>query len=489
MDFLDPSKKRARSIRLFVGYILVAIAVAAASLILLLQAYGYDVNRQTGQVIQNGLVFVSAHPAGANVSLNGVNKGRTDLRLTIPAAQYTISLTQPGYRDWKRTFTLDGGGIERLSYPVLFPVKLTTKDLQLYGEAPVFATSSPDHHWLLVEQPGSLTEFDNFDLGDPTKVSTLVSLPKDVLSASTGAQTLKTVEWSTDNRHVLVQHDYSGGTEFIMIDRQDPASSFNVNKLFGLSPTNVALRNKHYDQLYLYDGSSKTLQTADVKAKLTAPILDKVIDFKAYGANTVLYATDDSATPGKNAIRVWDGKQSYLIHYYPAASGYALDMAGYNGDTYMVVAPKNGGQVYIYKNALEQAKRSSKLIPAPFIDLRLDQPGFVSFSDTAQFILAQNGDHFAAYDAQTNQRYYYELKDQIEPTQQATWMDGNRLVMVLAGKTVVFDYDGINKQTLSASQPDVLPFFNQAYSGLYNIAPSVDVPGHFALTRTELVAK
>ncbi len=38
MDFLDPAKKRAHTIRLFIGYILIAIVVATVSLILLLES-------------------------------------------------------------------------------------------------------------------------------------------------------------------------------------------------------------------------------------------------------------------------------------------------------------------------------------------------------------------------------------------------------------------------------------------------------------------
>ncbi len=62
MDFLDPRKKRAYKIRLYIGYFLMAVALSIGTLILLFEAYGYDVNHKTGEVIQNGLVFVDSRP-------------------------------------------------------------------------------------------------------------------------------------------------------------------------------------------------------------------------------------------------------------------------------------------------------------------------------------------------------------------------------------------------------------------------------------------
>src|SRR3989344_9216209 len=133
MDLLDPNKKRAHTIRLFVGYFLVVTAIALASLILLFQSFGYDVDRKTGKVIQNGLIFLSAHPESADVYLNGQRKDKTDLRLAVPAGQYSVELKRDGYRTWKHAVSLEGGGIERLVYPVLFPEKLKTSDVQLYA--------------------------------------------------------------------------------------------------------------------------------------------------------------------------------------------------------------------------------------------------------------------------------------------------------------------------------------------------------------------
>jgi len=489
MDFLDPAKKRAHTIRLFAGYILVAIAIAIGSLILLLQAFGYDVDRRTGQVIQNGLVFVNAHPESADVYLNGVPKGRTDTKLAIPAGQYDLELKRDGYRSWKRSFSLEGGSIEQLVYPVLFPTNLITKDLQLYATVPTFASASPDRHWLLVQQPTSLATFDLFDLNNPDTSAKIIALPTGLLTAAPGAHALTLVEWSTDNRHVLLKHSFATGLEFVVIDREDPAASFNVNQTFTANPSQVALRDKRYDRLYLYDAKTGVLQAAEFKTKQSSTLLTQVLAFKPYGSDIVLYVTSTSEQPGKHAVRILDGDKNYLVHYYPASAEYELDLASFSGHMYAVVAPKSASQVYIYKDPIDAAKKSTATIPAPFVVLKMQQTAFVSFSAIARFIVAQSGNRFATYDIETNRRYYYELKEPVAPDQEATWMDGHRLAITLNGKTVIFDYDGINQQTLAPSQPGFTPFFDRDYLGLYNVAPSVQVAGRFALTHTELKIK
>src|SRR5690242_13199615 len=92
MDFLDPRKIRAHTIRLFIGYGLVGLALLIATVILGLYTYGFDFNRKTGTVIQNGLVFVDAQPESASIYLNGQSKGKTSARLQIAEGHYGLEL-------------------------------------------------------------------------------------------------------------------------------------------------------------------------------------------------------------------------------------------------------------------------------------------------------------------------------------------------------------------------------------------------------------
>ena len=126
MDFLDPKKQRAHTIRIMVGYVLIAIALILTTTILIYQAYGFGVDRN-GKVIQNGLVFVSSTPNPATIYVNGKkNDNQTNARLLLSSGQDTFSLQRDGYREWKRAVSVEGSSVERFDYPFLFPKTLQT---------------------------------------------------------------------------------------------------------------------------------------------------------------------------------------------------------------------------------------------------------------------------------------------------------------------------------------------------------------------------
>src|SRR5579871_947654 len=151
MDFLDPRKRRANRNRLFFGYVLVSIAILLGAVILVYSAYGYGINTKTGDIVQNGLLFLDSKPSGADIYINGQNHGsKTSARLILPAAKYTVILKRSGYRDWTKTFSLQEHSISRFVYPFLFPLKPSPVPLKSYTAEPPLATASPDRHWLLV---------------------------------------------------------------------------------------------------------------------------------------------------------------------------------------------------------------------------------------------------------------------------------------------------------------------------------------------------
>lgn len=490
MDFLDPVKKRAHGIRLFIGYFLMAIALVLAAVILLFQAYGYDLDRSNGTIIQNGLVFVTAQPESARIYINDkLQKAQTDARLTLPAGQYTIRLERDNYLPWQRTFRLNGGSVERLQYPFLFPKQLSTKDVQLYAATPPFATQSPDRHWLLVQPTASLDSFDVFDLGNPNQIPTKLTIPAGLLTASKEVQSWKMVEWSTDNRHVLLAHNYGTQQEFIMVDRDTPTASFNVNKLFKVNPTQVALHDKHFDSLFLYDAVSKVLNLANVKDQLASPYLNGVVAFKSYGSNLMLYATVELAPAGKVLVRIREDANSYTIREISDQGQVLLDMAKFDDSFYTVFGNAGEGRAYVYKDPLAILKKRQPQTLGPISILRMDNPTQVSFSSNTRFIMTQSGNKFAVYDAEDDLRFSYQLKFNLPLTQPVNWMDGHRLLLTQDNKTFVFDFDGINQHFLS---PTTLPqgsFFDRDYTRLFTIGPSSAVPGRAALTQTELKVK
>jgi hypothetical protein len=471
MDFFDPKKQKRHAIRLGIGYALIGLALALATTILLYQAYGFGIDRN-GKVIQNGLVFFSSHPAAADIYIGGARyKNQTNTRMVVPAGQYVVEMRRAGYQTWKRPVTVEGGSVERFDYPFLFPSSLATATTKQYAAAPNLATQSHDRRWLLVST-ATVNEFDLYDLNAAKPVAKPVQVPADLLAAGSTTTSWKLVDWAGDNRHVVLQRFYQrqgqDGSEYILFDRQDPSQSQNLTVLLGFNPTAIALRDQNYDQYLAFDQVGAQVLTATLKKPTPQPYLRDVVGFTT-DSNTVLYVTTQGAPDGKVLVRLRHGDDpSYTLRQAPAGTNYLLDLATYSGTPYVLAGAQNEDKVYVYKDPLAVLKGDAKAVPVPVQILKVTAPTYASFSLNSRMVMAENSDHFAVYDAETDKGYAFQTKTPLDaPQVHAEWMDGFRLSMISAGRLAVFDFDGTNQATLPFASPMYMPFFDHAYRYVY----------------------
>jgi hypothetical protein len=486
MDFLDPKKTFRHTIILISGYILIGIAIVIATIVLLYEAYGFGLGKG-GSIIQNGLLFVSSQPHPASIYVNGkLNKSSTNTRLTLPEGIYSLKLTRTGYRTWSRSIEVDGGTVEDFDYPLLVPTKLVTTKIKTYSSLPGLVTQSLNRRYLVSELPGSDSEFDVFDLSNPTKAPTEISLPANILSKAKTTESWQLVGWSNDNQHVLLDHLFDGKSEYVMLDITDPTQSFNLTQtLSGLNYTAITLDNEKYDQYYLYDSTSQTLETVNLKTPNDpTPVLSGVIAYSTYLTNTVLYATSSGAAAGKVDIDERVGTQTYHVKTFDAGSTYLLDMASYNGVIYVAAGSAADNKVYIYKDPVSQLAADPDQAPVPSQVLFVTNPNYLSFSTTAQFIEAEGGQQFGVYDIENSHGYNYTTNLPLDDVGgHATWMDGDRLTYISGGHVVIFDYDHNYQQSLEPSVSGFTAFFDPNYDYVYAIAPE---GASFSLTQTSL---
>ncbi|HVX57849.1 MAG TPA: PEGA domain-containing protein [Candidatus Saccharimonadales bacterium] len=496
MDYLDPKKQFRHKIILLVGYVLVGLAIVIGTLVLLYQAYGFGLGKN-GTVIQNGLFFFSSQPHPANIYVNGTLKSvKTNTRLSLPAGIYHITLSRDGYRDWQREIALDGGSVEHFDYPFLIPKTLSPKRVTAYNAAPGTMLQSPDRRWLLVQQPGTLTQFDVYDLKNPDKAPTQLGLPDNLLTkaANPASESWQLGEWADDNQHVLLQHLYDGKSEYVLLDRSDPTQSVNLDAALNLSPTDpirLTLDNKKYNQYYVYRAATAQLQKTTLKdaaaGAAAQPFLEHVLSYQSYSDDTMLYVTDNGAPAGKVLLKLRVGSKTYTIHNFPAGSPYLVDLTEYSGDLYVTASAANENKVYIYKDPIGQLTANPGRLPAPIQVLHVTAPNYLSFSDSAQFIVAENGTEFGVYDIENEQAYHYTSSHPLDaPQPHATWMDGDRLMYVSGGKLLMFDYDNANQQVLVNADSRFEPAFTPDFKFLYNLAPA-PAAGQVDLDRTSLL--
>ena len=476
MDYLDPKKEARHRILLFAGYGAIAVAIGLTALVLLYQAYGFGVTRN-GDVIQNGLAFFSSQPNPASITINNkATKYSTNTRIALPSAIYDVQLNRDGYHTWQRKIEIIGGGVQHFDYPFLIPTQLDDSKIHSYPSAPGVSTQSPDRRWLVINQPANIAAFDVYDLKSPEKAPLNITLPANLLTKATTSQSWKFVTWASDNQHILFEHVYDGKSEFILIDRTAADQARNLNSTLSANPTKVTLDDKKYDKYYLYNQSTATLQTATLSEPTPVTAKTHVLAYQSYGSDTLLYATDIDAPAGKVNVNLEVGDKKYLVRRLPAGTNYLLDLTKYSDKLYVAAGATNLNKVYVYKDPIAQINSQPKNLPAPVQVLRVDNPDFLSFSNSAQFIMAEHGTQFGIYDIENKHGYNYTATQQLDPpATHATWMDGNRLTYVSGGKTLIFDYDYANPQVLQPASSSYLPAFSPDYKFMYtlrNITPA-----------------
>jgi hypothetical protein len=486
MDFLDPKKRHQHIVMLYVGYGLISVAIIATAVVLLYQSYGFGINRK-GDVIQNGLVFLSSQPSAADITINGKLAGaKTNTRLVTPAATYKVGLNRPGYDSWNRVIILEPSSVARFDYPLLVPSQLTTTALQTYFGPPTMASPSPDRRWLAIGQPGDMNSFNMFDLNNPTKEAALLRLPDGLLTKAATTESWLPLEWSDDNSHLLLKHIYDDKFEYILLNRTNIAESVNLSRSLGSSPDELTLRDKKYDKYYMYNATTKLLSTATLQHATPQTVLEHVLRYKTYGNDIILYVTDANAIPSRVNVRILDGDKSYGIRTLQADTNYLLDITQYDGTFFAAIGATNDNRVSIYKDPEAQVTSGQRLA-VPTNVLKLNAPNYISFSSNAQFIMAENAQQFSLYDVFNKKSYNYTSASPLDaPQSHAIWMDGDRLTYTSGGTMHMFDYDYTNRHVLMPAISTYTPYFAPDYRTIYTMYPNKYGAG-FQLEKTSLL--
>lgn len=502
MEFLDEDAEKRHRVRLLVGYGLLAIAIAIGLLLLIYRSwYGYSLTMD-GTVEQSGLVFFSTSPSGATITANGkVFSDKTNARISLPYGQYKVSLSLDGYRTWRHIVDVQGGDVQHFTYPLLFPEKLETKTVATFEANTQPFSPSRDHRWLVVKQKDTSTStrrFILYDLKDAQKpVAAEYLLPSDIYTAG-DTETWSQVEWSGDNRHVLLLHNYTAGDatahEYIMLDRSDPAASQNLTQTLSIpSEEMLSLFDRKYDQYYGFNAATGILRAFSQNGTVLRDQLDHVKAYSAEGADTVLYITDipesGKQVSGTVNVMLRQGSKRLLLRRMSAdAAHYFLAVAQYDGTWYAAVSATGEKGAYLYRNPFAQTVTSGGELPQAWRFLRIDQPGTLKFSDTARFLLLANGQSCTVYDAELIAVRRYSVANSLDaPQQSVSWLDGYRLTYISDGTVNVLDYDNQNAVKLQTALASYPVFFSNDNKYMFTFSSGED--NGVKLDATALIVK
>lgn len=471
MDFLDPRYRKTYQLRLMIGYFLISIAIILTTVALVEWASGFRYNTETGSISENGLLFVDSQPSGANIYLNEQKqktKTSGSSRFDLAAGDYNLSIQKDGYLDWTRKVSIAGNDVDRIDYPFLFPASITTQSLNNFSAVPELVSQTPDQRWLLIEtgaDSNGSVNFLEYDTQKPKQAPVSLSLPSTTMTNPTTKSKLTGIEWSANSAQLLLKREYSQQTEFIIFDRTDNLSSYNVSKVFNFSGSRAGLVGQKSDNIYLLD-VDKNLYQGDVSKKQTKLISKNVVDFKALPSSQVAYFAQDVADTSKYLTSIYDGGKNYSLNSFSTKYTPVLNFSVYDSHLFLAVTSDSEARINVYEDPLSALKNSSPKV-SPIISLVNSGNQTLTVSENGRFFASQADKNFTVFDIEKSSRVRFSLD--FSPPESFSWMDGYRLIGKHDNKLFVTDFDGINHHDLTPLAGSSA-YFDKNYYYLFNFS-------------------
>ncbi len=473
MDYLDPKKKREHKIRLLVGYGLFSVAIGISTLLLVYMANGYDVDRSTGQVIQNGLIYLNTRPGGAEIYLNGEKqRGTTDARIVVPAGSYTIDMKRAGYRNWSRTLLLEGGSLRRLSYARLVPEELTSIVVAELRTNPIHTSQSIDKQWLVMSHIDNPLLLNIMNTDQASLVVQAFQVPESIVDSPENGS-LEILEWADDNKTFMASYTAGSSVEYLLINRENPALSQNLTDLFGDPELQIQFQDRKQDKFFAYKPSTQSLFTATIDGGVgSAPYVTNVQAFKTFANDWVLYITS-SGKEGLVNARFKRGDKDILLKQIKTADKYLLQLAKLGSAPVMGISSPVENKATIYNDPEKYLNDNPNVtIPIATTVLRIVNPIDLRISADSSVIMAYGPSSFASHEYDEDRSYTFKVDVPIDPIQELRWLDGQHFMFSSAGKQMMMDFDGSNMFELVPSVQQLGSFFTDELDLMYTFTPS-----------------
>lgn len=482
MFSIDTESPRFKSTLRAIQYAVLSLLVVVGTIILVFAGQGYDFNRGTGQVIQNGLLLINTLPENALVTINGQPESdQTPGRFALPAGEYDLALSLDGYRDWNKQITVTPSGVEWVYYPLLVPIELTTARVGVWRNLE-FIAPTPNGRSLLVRQATKQLSFSLVEVDNAAVTNELtINPPATMLDLSEGDSigTFNFIEWSENGRHALVGYEQGELAQILWLDTENPSNSLNLNQVFDLNLSEPVFIDGDAQRLYvLVEGDLRRLDLDE--RTISAPLARGVASYKATRDRFVTYL---ASVDGVTQIGLIEGNDARLLrnNLDGAASRYDFTVAEFDREFYLALLDTLNNQLVIATNPHQP--------DSSVADVVLDSPGarFVSFSVNGQFALAQGGGSFVSYDLDRARTHRYNTPF-VQPAEaEMVWMDGYRLVgFDRKGQMHIFEFDGGNAEKMLAVNPAFDVFFTPDFDALYSVSP-LDQSRNSFLMHTSLI--
>lgn len=465
--------KRAKSLLRFIAYGVTLSLTVMTTVLLLFVAQGYRFDRSSGKVVHNGLLLVDNKPEAGMVYIDGKLKdAATPSRFVIPSRSYELSLERDGYFGWKKQIEIIPSGVAEHRYMRLIPKNFKFNKIAelTFDETRIW--QSPNRKLVLAQNKNGQIFLIKLAAKQPQIDE--IQLPESIKLENGLAGNLSVIEWGSDNKHLLLNQILpSGEVHLLSWDLTKPEVAVDITaQANAYAPSDIHYVGGDIKKIYgLHNG---ILGRYNLEAGTRDMLLENVRNYVPYGEDTILFSRLNST---KSLIEVGilkDGEVTTL-HEFPAKDGVSELMALGEFDTnnYFAVGRTDQPTVTIYRNPLQKPILKKQL---PFAYLKTAfNPTKLNFSDTSQFLLAQNGRDLASYDFEYKKSYNFTIPSDLAAEATIKWIDNHHVYAQLADGTGYYvEYDGSNGHALAKSAQRAYALLSDDYESIYQFTPVGD---------------
>ncbi|HET7630425.1 MAG TPA: PEGA domain-containing protein [Candidatus Saccharimonadales bacterium] len=436
------SKKHRKLIIRFLIYGVMVVSTLLISALCILLVLGYRFNLTKHTVTQGGLLQFDSQPASASVEVDGQAMSfKTPGKRNVAAGQHAVSMTLDGYRPWSKTVSVKAGQLVWLNYTRFVPTNINTSTVKNFSSLSQLL-ASPDRKWLALWTNQTMSEFVLADVSDSDQPKfTDIKLPAKALTKTKGQQ-FRLQEWDYGSRYLLIDHKFSGGHDFILLDREHPDQAVNLDSRFGLDISTVHFADTSGNSFYVMaDGDLRRL---DLSGKtISAPLVKQAVSFSPYGDGYLSYVA--RADNGYDIGVMRDGDSKPVAHYQTKQPVKSV-LTKYFGHNYLAIG--SADEVVIYKDPFAESTQP----PVRRIKLDFDL-GWLDYASNGRFLLAGNKDNFMTFDGDTKTTYQGRLDGARNDNQPFLWLDDYHFVTTGNERLRMVEFDGANPEFITTAQP------------------------------------
>lgn len=432
--------------------------------ILLFIALGYRFNSTDG-VIQSGLLLVDSKPEAGRVLINGkVKDTQTPSRFVLPVGDYAVRIERSGYHVWNKAISLAPESVEELAYPLLIPKQLSS--VPKLDVAQPESVSQSGNNKLLVYHVAGETTLHVVTLDKDTPTATSFSLSDAFVRESGSVGSLRFIEWSLDNKFVLVEQTLPGGARnVITLPIEKPAEAQNITAQFGqLAPTDPHYVGKDTNRIYgLHEGILRryNLETSEATALLT-----RVLSYEPYDNDTIAYTRTSEDGLSVEVVLKTNDTSAVLESTADTALRPVIAYGEYDRHTYVAVSDSASKTSRVYRDALKGPILKKQI---PYVTLPFVNANYIKFSPNNQYVYFQRGQEFASYDFENTRQHSFIVAQAIGDRHPVWANNSHLMVQSDSGQNYLLEFDGQNTTTLVRSQAGTRVYVGSDPRGAYRI--------------------